>query len=96
VAVRFVNVAAPGVVPPMVPGAANVAPPSAEALRFDTTVVEVTVSGAVPVETVEISRVPVTVLEPVTAPDAATVVNAPVDAVVAPTGVLSTEPPSIF
>lgn len=52
-AVTVVKVAAPGVVPPMVPGAANVAPFSWAAFKLLTTVVELTVNGAVPVVTVD-------------------------------------------
>lgn len=52
-AVTVVNVAAPGVVPPIVPGAAKVAPFRSEAFKFETTVVDETEKGAVPVLTVE-------------------------------------------
>ena len=52
----------PGVVPPMVPGEANVAPLKLLAFRLATLVVLATVSGAVPVATDEISCVPVTVV----------------------------------
>ena len=45
----------PGVVPPMVPGDANVAPPKLEAFKLATTVVLVTTNGAVPVATVEVN-----------------------------------------
>jgi len=47
-----VNAPLPGVVPPIAPGAANVAPFKSAAFRLGTTVVEETVKGAVPVETV--------------------------------------------
>jgi len=53
--VSAVKVAAPGVVPPMVPGAAKVAPERVEAFKLATLVVEVTTRGAVPVATVEVS-----------------------------------------
>jgi hypothetical protein len=43
-----------GVVPPIVPGLAQVWPSSNEALRFGQTVVEVTVIGAVPLARVEV------------------------------------------
>ena len=51
VASHVVKLAAAAVEPPMAPGAANVAPPSLEALRLATTVVEATTKGAVPVAT---------------------------------------------
>ena len=50
-----VAVTAAGVVPPIAPGEAKVAPPSCEAFKFGTTVVLVTVSGAVPIATVDTS-----------------------------------------
>src|SRR5688572_24446849 len=46
----------PGVVPPIVPGAAKVAPPNDDAFRLATTVVDATVKGAVPVVTDEVNR----------------------------------------
>jgi len=46
---------APGVVPPIVPGAAQLFPKSSDAFRLGTFVVEVTCSGAVPIATVETS-----------------------------------------
>lgn len=55
VPVRVVNAPVPGVVPPIAPGEANVAPPRDEAFRFATFVVLVTVKGAVPTATVETS-----------------------------------------
>lgn len=54
VAEIVVNAPAAGVPPPIAPGAANVAPPKDEALRFATLVVEATTSGAVPVAMVEV------------------------------------------
>ena len=57
-AVTVVNVPVLAVPPPMAPGAAKVAPLSDDAFRFATFVVELTVSGAVPVETVDVSVVP--------------------------------------
>jgi hypothetical protein len=57
-AVKVVNVAEPGVPPPIVPGAANVAPFNELAFKLATLVVEATEKGAVPVETVETSCVP--------------------------------------
>ena len=73
-AVIVVPLIAAGVVPPIAPGTAIVAPFREEALRFATLVVEATVNGAVPVTNVL-----------VTAPEAERVVNAPVLGVVAPT-----------
>ena len=73
-AVIVVPVIAAGVVPPIAPGAANVAPFREEALRFATFVVEVIENGAVPVAKV-------LVIWPLKLP----VVNAPVFGVVAPT-----------
>ena len=57
-AVRVVKAPDPAVVEPMEPGAANVAPPRKLTFKLGTTVVEVTVRGAVPVAIVEIRRVP--------------------------------------
>jgi hypothetical protein len=51
--VRAVKVPAAGVPPPIVPGAAKVAPLSDDAFKFATFVVEETTKGAVPVEIVE-------------------------------------------
>ena len=51
-AVMVVPVIAEGVVPPIAPGAAIVAPLRDDALRFGIFVVEATVSGGVPVTTV--------------------------------------------
>ncbi len=62
------------VVPPIAPGAANVAPLSDDAFKFVTFVVEVTVIGAVPVAIVDINRVPCTVDAPVMA---SSVISAP-------------------
>lgn len=64
---------AAGVVPPIAPGAAIVAPPKLEAFKLATLVVDATVNGAVPVASVE-----------VIAPVALIVLNAPVDAVPPP------------
>lgn len=55
VAVKSVKVATPGVPPPMVPGAAKVAPFKEEAFRLATLVVEATEKGAVPVARVEVN-----------------------------------------
>lgn len=52
---RLVNVPAPGVVPPIAPGEANVAPLKLDAFKFGMFVVDDTTSGAVPVATVEVS-----------------------------------------
>ena len=49
---------AAGVVPPIAPGEANVAPPSDDAFKFATLVVDATVSGAVPVATEDVRVVP--------------------------------------
>ena len=57
-AFTVVNAPVERVVEPMGPGAAKVAPPSKLAFKLPTTVVEVTVRGAVPVAIVEIRRVP--------------------------------------
>lgn len=51
VSVNVVNFPVFGVVPPIAPGAAKVAPLSDDALRFGTLVVLVTMNGAVPVAT---------------------------------------------
>lgn len=50
----------PGVVPPIVPGDAKVAPFNELAFKFVTLVVLVTVKGAVPVETVLVNVLPLT------------------------------------
>lgn len=55
VSVSVVNLPVLGVVLPIAPGEAKVAPFSELAFRLATLVVEVTTSGAVPVETVEVS-----------------------------------------
>jgi len=52
-ALKVVNAAVEGVVPPIAPGAANVAPDKEDAFKLVTFVVLDTVNGAVPVETVE-------------------------------------------
>ena len=74
-AVKVVNDPEPGVVLPIEPGAANVAPPNNDAFRLATTVVEATVNGAVPVARVDVMT-----------PLAEIVVNAPVLAVPPPMG----------
>ena len=43
-----------GVVPPIAPGDANVAPPNVEQFKFGTLVVDAIVNGAVPVVSVEV------------------------------------------
>lgn len=86
VIVAVVNVPAAGVVDPIAAGAAHVEPSNNEALRLATTVVEITVNGAVPIAIVEINWVPVTVEDPTIVLDAVRVVKAPVFAVVAPIG----------
>lgn len=53
VPVMVVNAPIPGVVPPILPGAAKVAPPRNEAFRFATAVVLDIVKGDVPVDAVE-------------------------------------------
>lgn len=53
-AMSVVKVPAAGVVPPIAPGAANVAPFNDDAFRFGTFVVEPTVNGGVPVATVDV------------------------------------------
>jgi len=67
VVVRLVNAPVDGVVPPIAPGAAKVAPPRLLALRFATLVVLATTSGAVPVAIVEVYCVADTVLAKVAA-----------------------------
>lgn len=52
--ITFVNVACAGVVSPIVPGAANVAPLSELAFKLATFVVEATTNGAVPVANVDV------------------------------------------
>ena len=71
--VSVVNAPVEGVVPPIAPGAANVAPLREDALRFGTLVVEAMTRGAVPVAWVE-----------VICPVAEIVVNAPVEGAVPP------------
>jgi hypothetical protein len=68
-AVRVLKVPAAAVPPPMAPGAAKVAPLSELAFRLATLVVEAITSGAVPVETVEVSWVPETIPVEVMAPE---------------------------
>ena len=70
-AVSVVNAPLPGVVPPIAPGDAKVAPLRLEAFRLATLVVLATTNGAVPVASVD-----------VICPVALSVVNAPVDGVV--------------
>src|SRR6267154_3116833 len=55
VELSVVKAPVPGVVEPIGPGAAKVAPLKDEAFKLGTLVVEVTTSGAVPVETVEVN-----------------------------------------
>ena len=50
------------VVPPIAPGLPNVAPPSKDAFKLGTFVVEVTVNGAVPVETIDTRVLAVTLV----------------------------------
>lgn len=76
VLLSVVNAPVLGVPEPIGPGAAKVAPFSELAFKLATFVVEAITNGAVPVETVE-----------VICPEALTVVNAPVEAVVAPIAV---------
>jgi succinate-acetate transporter protein len=78
--VKLVNVPGAAVVPPIAPGDANVAPLNELAFKFATFVVEVTVSGAVPVDTVLTSvlavavvKVPVEAVMPPIAPGDANV-----------------------
>jgi succinate-acetate transporter protein len=81
-AVKLVNVPAAAVVLPIAPGDAKVAPLNELAFKFATFVVEVTVSGAVPVDTVLTSVLAVAVVK--VPAEAVVVPIAPGDANVAP------------
>lgn len=82
-AVMVVPVIKPGVVPPIVPGAAKVVPLSVEAFKLATLVVEATENGAVPVTNVDViwpvADMVVAATDPATVPP-----MAPGEAIVAP------------
>ena len=71
--VRVVKAPVEAVPEPIGPGAANVAPERDEAFKLATLVVEVMMSGAVPVAIVEVSWVPEIVEATVSAPAEVTV-----------------------
>ena len=112
VVVTEVKLPAAGVVPPIVPGDANVVPFNDDAFKLGTFVVDAITNGAVPVATVLVIcpeaeivvklhpdvKLPDVKLPdaPVNAPVAESVVNAPVEGVVAPIVVLLIDPPVMF
>lgn len=93
VSVIVVNLAVPGVVLPIAPGAAKVAPFKDEALKFATFVVLVTVNGAVPVACVLVTVVNRPVVAVVAPMDVLLIVLAAVGLIVnAPAGLIVTVP----